>query len=209
MIRRPPRSTLFPYTTLFRSGAGARSMVVVEKVQQSTDQANNLLRLIHISRNIYWALPHSSPSEGPKPLMFGLVPPCPRAPGTAIRCGWLVPLPHTPMAGHLHPQPVAPHRDPQAPAQAPTSPWSFVCFALSLLHSCPCFCPMACCLIFCLPQGGATFPALLIYCGGFMATLFQITACSNGDFGRKERASKALPLPLSQSLGSGTQGPTE
>src|SRR5256885_12559979 len=25
MIRRPPRSTLFPYTTLFRSGAGWRS----------------------------------------------------------------------------------------------------------------------------------------------------------------------------------------
>src|SRR2546430_5372962 len=25
MIRRPPRSTLFPYTTLFRSGAGARA----------------------------------------------------------------------------------------------------------------------------------------------------------------------------------------
>src|SRR3712207_8995884 len=25
MIRRPPRSTLFPYTTLFRSGAGLRS----------------------------------------------------------------------------------------------------------------------------------------------------------------------------------------
>src|SRR3712207_7678388 len=25
MIRRPPRSTLFPYTTLFRSAAGARS----------------------------------------------------------------------------------------------------------------------------------------------------------------------------------------
>src|SRR2546422_4710274 len=24
MIRRPPRSTLFPYTTLFRSGAGAQ-----------------------------------------------------------------------------------------------------------------------------------------------------------------------------------------
>src|SRR3989442_9069263 len=24
MIRRPPRSTLFPYTTLFRSGAGGR-----------------------------------------------------------------------------------------------------------------------------------------------------------------------------------------
>src|SRR5258707_11099621 len=25
MIRRPPRSTLFPYTTLFRSGLGSRS----------------------------------------------------------------------------------------------------------------------------------------------------------------------------------------
>src|SRR5688572_30976675 len=25
MLRRPPRSTLFPYTTLFRSGAGASS----------------------------------------------------------------------------------------------------------------------------------------------------------------------------------------
>src|SRR2546422_4189741 len=27
MIRRPPRSTLFPYTTLFRSGGGAKSKV--------------------------------------------------------------------------------------------------------------------------------------------------------------------------------------
>src|SRR3712207_7121312 len=26
MIRRPPRSTLFPYTTLFRSGAGSNKM---------------------------------------------------------------------------------------------------------------------------------------------------------------------------------------
>src|SRR5438094_8168790 len=26
MIRRPPRSTLFPYTTLFRSSAGSRSL---------------------------------------------------------------------------------------------------------------------------------------------------------------------------------------
>src|SRR5256885_5281984 len=27
MIRRPPRSTLFPYTTLFRSGGDARALV--------------------------------------------------------------------------------------------------------------------------------------------------------------------------------------
>src|SRR2546422_6181279 len=32
MIRRPPRSTLFPYTTLFRSGAAARDV---------TDRAGN------------------------------------------------------------------------------------------------------------------------------------------------------------------------
>src|SRR2546428_9774043 len=29
MIRRPPRSTLFPYTTLFRSAAGYRAMFAV------------------------------------------------------------------------------------------------------------------------------------------------------------------------------------
>src|SRR2546425_9611609 len=28
MIRRPPRSTLFPYTTLFRSGTGNRGVVI-------------------------------------------------------------------------------------------------------------------------------------------------------------------------------------
>src|SRR3712207_7888215 len=28
MIRRPPRSTLFPYTTLFRSGSGIMSTVI-------------------------------------------------------------------------------------------------------------------------------------------------------------------------------------
>src|SRR5256885_6193851 len=30
MIRRPPRSTLFPYTTLFRSRGGARVVVAVD-----------------------------------------------------------------------------------------------------------------------------------------------------------------------------------
>src|SRR3712207_8653489 len=31
MIRRPPRSTLFPYTTLFRSGAGERHEVLAHE----------------------------------------------------------------------------------------------------------------------------------------------------------------------------------
>src|SRR3712207_6864195 len=36
MIRRPPRSTLFPYTTLFRSGPGLRLYAVTEKPALST-----------------------------------------------------------------------------------------------------------------------------------------------------------------------------
>src|SRR3712207_8051335 len=32
MIRRPPRSTLFPYTTLFRSGPGNRSQVLDDEL---------------------------------------------------------------------------------------------------------------------------------------------------------------------------------
>src|SRR3712207_7810158 len=37
MIRRPPRSTLFPYTTLFRSGIGDGGFVEVEVVTQHED----------------------------------------------------------------------------------------------------------------------------------------------------------------------------
>src|SRR2546429_7153799 len=35
MIRRPPRSTLFPYTTLFRSGHG--DLVLADAIAQSCD----------------------------------------------------------------------------------------------------------------------------------------------------------------------------
>src|SRR3712207_1321969 len=60
MIRRPPRSTLFPYTTLFRSflhdkmvsgiqeirARGARTIVVVEEGDPSADRyADVLIRL--------------------------------------------------------------------------------------------------------------------------------------------------------------------
>src|SRR5256886_16880592 len=38
MIRRPPRSTLFPYTTLFRSAAGPhRHHVVLEQLEQDAE----------------------------------------------------------------------------------------------------------------------------------------------------------------------------
>src|SRR2546425_7141283 len=43
MIRRPPRSTLFPYTTLFRSRVFEKSPVVVQRlrVRQRTEQAKS------------------------------------------------------------------------------------------------------------------------------------------------------------------------
>src|SRR5258707_3255295 len=45
MIRRPPRSTLFPYTTLFRSGfvagAACRTVVAAQHVQRSRGVAGD------------------------------------------------------------------------------------------------------------------------------------------------------------------------
>src|SRR2546425_1413125 len=39
MIRRPPRSTLFPYTTLFRSIAGAEKIIAVDLVPRKLEYA--------------------------------------------------------------------------------------------------------------------------------------------------------------------------
>src|SRR2546429_5783136 len=39
MIRRPPRSTLFPYTTLFRSGDAAGPGIVAGKIVERADAA--------------------------------------------------------------------------------------------------------------------------------------------------------------------------
>src|SRR3984885_13974688 len=43
MIRRPPRSTLFPYTTLFRSGGGQVSRVADEVASHSNDCPRTLV----------------------------------------------------------------------------------------------------------------------------------------------------------------------
>src|SRR2546422_11369446 len=43
MIRRPPRSTLFPYTTLFRSGAGLAHALAVHEDLARQDEAGGLL----------------------------------------------------------------------------------------------------------------------------------------------------------------------
>src|SRR3712207_2115874 len=56
MIRRPPRSTLFPYTTLFRSGVGARY-----EVGPSDAEVNELLNtatvFVQTSRHEGFCLP--------------------------------------------------------------------------------------------------------------------------------------------------------
>src|ERR1051326_7171521 len=41
MIRRPPRSTLFPYTTLFRSACGTERVTVVTKLQRWREKASS------------------------------------------------------------------------------------------------------------------------------------------------------------------------
>src|SRR5438874_10720590 len=48
MIRRPPRSTLFPYTTLFRSG---RAHVVKEVSERLLDPLHGLLQLVELARD--------------------------------------------------------------------------------------------------------------------------------------------------------------
>src|SRR2546430_9791732 len=44
MIRRPPRSTLFPYTTLFRSSVGARAQQQQEQPKQEIPDAPSASR---------------------------------------------------------------------------------------------------------------------------------------------------------------------
>src|SRR2546429_5384367 len=66
MIRRPPRSTLFPYTTLFRSGgAGARASAA-ERVSPAV-----LLRLHRLHRGGA-ALPHRHRGRRPRGVRDGL-----------------------------------------------------------------------------------------------------------------------------------------
>src|SRR3712207_8230190 len=48
MIRRPPRSTLFPYTTLFRSGSDAHRLALVD-VQGDVDFVLLVVQL-HVER---------------------------------------------------------------------------------------------------------------------------------------------------------------
>src|SRR5258705_2671000 len=45
MIRRPPRSTLFPYTTLFRSGSKVKAHVIIAGSPSNSGEKVNSLRV--------------------------------------------------------------------------------------------------------------------------------------------------------------------
>src|SRR3712207_8702760 len=47
MIRRPPRSTLFPYTTLFRSGGDVGVGLVHEQLQPLSDHLGRRRQAVH------------------------------------------------------------------------------------------------------------------------------------------------------------------
>src|SRR2546426_5497330 len=51
MIRRPPRSTLFPYTTLFRSGAGHLPMRIKIRAQRQVHRPDFLLLPRHVTED--------------------------------------------------------------------------------------------------------------------------------------------------------------
>src|SRR3712207_7829686 len=52
MIRRPPRSTLFPYTTLFRSEAAGVSDLVIVPVRPSPDDLETVGDTLKIIRRL-------------------------------------------------------------------------------------------------------------------------------------------------------------
>src|SRR5256886_5156168 len=65
MIRRPPRSTLFPYTTLFRSNvSGVRRTVFVDHVAEDKDFAG--------SKHIRWRPIKRPPIHGQPQVAFAL-----------------------------------------------------------------------------------------------------------------------------------------
>src|SRR3712207_9100861 len=66
MIRRPPRSTLFPYTTLFRStlaAAYAGAKPVIERLLYDDELRDNIRVFIESARNILDELSDEGPSE--------------------------------------------------------------------------------------------------------------------------------------------------
>src|SRR3712207_7947806 len=56
MIRRPPRSTLFPYTTLFRSAPGGLRVVLEITERALATRPAELLRTVERVRSVGWGV---------------------------------------------------------------------------------------------------------------------------------------------------------
>src|ERR1039458_3234076 len=76
MIRRPPRSTLFPYTTLFRSHAGAQNNLAVvydegkgvgQDYKRSEEHTSELQSLRHLVCRLLLEKKHGRRSRRPRP----------------------------------------------------------------------------------------------------------------------------------------------
>src|SRR5256885_8943736 len=78
MIRRPPRSTLFPYTTLFRSVYSVRPMAAAvqgEMSRPAMDEPKNTMNIC-ISSGVYWKArseEHTSELQSPCNLVCRLL----------------------------------------------------------------------------------------------------------------------------------------
>src|SRR3712207_8809740 len=69
MIRRPPRSTLFPYTTLFRSGMSGAAAQVSVRLARSLDSYGRLARHVAAAQELAaeaLALAGAEPGELPR-----------------------------------------------------------------------------------------------------------------------------------------------
>src|SRR2546427_7662961 len=65
MIRRPPRSTLFPYTTLFRSRAKQRWVIALEKLDET--ETARLARFFEEQLGMEGAFEFEDPFTGADP----------------------------------------------------------------------------------------------------------------------------------------------
>src|SRR5690348_17811829 len=66
MIRRPPRSTLFPYTTLFRSGVGLYHELHADRLVAETNQGGEMVEYVRSEE-------HTSELQSPVHLVCRLL----------------------------------------------------------------------------------------------------------------------------------------
>src|SRR5205809_8010220 len=83
MIRRPPRSTLFPYTTLFRSRA-LQPVLHEHRTTPDHRRRNRILLRTHIHHLTPFAAEHTGTSAQP-------VPAAPLSPSSSPRRSWSAP----------------------------------------------------------------------------------------------------------------------